>query len=89
MSLQFNPPRAADFYTDRDIDCQASIDGAFRDLWENIAAAGWDQEEIAGALYELTDNHLTALRENETVDRWLSSAKGRSRSCRRRKRATS
>ncbi len=78
MSLRVNPPKAAELYPDRDIDCQAAIDTAFRDLWENIAAAGWGREEIAGALYELTDNHLTALRENETVVRWLSAAKGES-----------
>jgi hypothetical protein len=34
----------------------------------NIGAEGWGPEEIAGALYELTANHLTALRENDALD---------------------
>jgi hypothetical protein len=38
----------------------------------NIAAAGWGPEEIAAAIYELTDNHLTALRENYVLDRLLA-----------------
>ncbi|WP_394890478.1 hypothetical protein ACG873_03590 [Mesorhizobium sp. AaZ16] len=59
-------------YPDRAIDCQISIDEAFRDLWENVAAAGWGAEEIASAIYELTDNHLTALRENAAIDRLLA-----------------
>jgi hypothetical protein len=37
-------------------------------MWENIAAAGWAPEEIAGALYELTANHLIPLRENDALD---------------------
>jgi hypothetical protein len=64
----FASPRNPDQYPDRDIDCQISIDEAFRELGDNIAAAGWGAEEIARALYELTDNHLTSLRENETLE---------------------
>ncbi|GLS29980.1 hypothetical protein SAMN04488498_104315 [Mesorhizobium albiziae] len=70
--MTFTSPRNPDHYPDRDIDCQVSIDEAFRELWENIAAAGWGPEEIASALYELTDNHLTALRENDVVTRRLT-----------------
>ncbi|GLS30733.1 hypothetical protein SAMN04488498_1295 [Mesorhizobium albiziae] len=69
---RFASPKHPDLYPDRPIDCQVSIDDAFREMWENIAAAGWGPEEIAGALYELTDNHLTALRENDSLDRWLA-----------------
>jgi len=46
-------------------------------MWENLAAAGWGPDEIADALYELTDNHMTALRENEALDLRLAGSKGR------------
>lgn len=62
------PPRRQETYPDRGIDCQEAADAAFREVWENMAAAGWGAEEIAAAIYELTDNHLTALRENEKTD---------------------
>ena len=71
MSFQFSPPKIPNDYPDRPIDCQVAIDNAFRELWENIASVGWGSEEIACALYELIDNHLTALRENAAVDRLL------------------
>jgi hypothetical protein len=77
MALRFTSPKKADHYPDRPIDCQVSIDGAFRELWESVAAAGWGPEEIAGAIYELTDNHLTALRENAAIDRLLPVLKTR------------
>ncbi|TIP39605.1 hypothetical protein [Mesorhizobium sp.] len=77
MPLKFAPPKTADHYPDRAIDCQMSIDEAFREIWENVAAAGWGQEEIAGALYELTDNHLTALRENEFTELRLARVRSR------------
>ena len=73
--MTFDPPKKPYQYPDRLIDCQVAIDEAFQEMWEDIAAAGWGREEIANAIYELTDNHLTGLRENETVDRWLSNAK--------------
>jgi hypothetical protein len=38
---------------------------------------GWGPEEIAAALYELTDNHLTGLRENETLEGWFLDIKSR------------
>jgi len=66
------PPRRPDSYPDRGIDCQVAADEAFREVWENMAAAGWGPEEIAAALLELTDNHLTALRENDKVDREIA-----------------
>jgi hypothetical protein len=37
-----------------------------------MAAAGWGPEEMAAAIYELTDNHLTARRENYVLDRLLA-----------------
>ena len=60
-----SPPKKPYQYLDRAIDCQLSLDEAFRELWENVAAAGWGPEEIADALYELTDNHLAGLRYND------------------------
>ena len=69
--MTFAPPKKPYQYPDRAIDCQVSMDDAFRDLWED-AAAGWGPEEIAAAIYELTDNHLTALRENYVLDRQLA-----------------
>lgn len=62
--MKLSPPRHQDHYPDRGIDCQEAADAAFREVWENLAAAGWGAKEIAAALYELTDNHLTALRMN-------------------------
>jgi hypothetical protein len=63
MVLPLSPPKKPYQYPDRAIDCQLSLDEAFRELWENITAAGWGPEEIADALYEL--NHLAGLREND------------------------
>ena len=73
--MTFTPPKKPYQYPDRAIDCQTSMDDAFRDLWDRSAAMGWGPEEIAAALYDLTDNHLTALRENDALDRRLA-AKG-------------
>ena len=54
--MNFTPPKKPSHYPDRQIDCQVALDNAFRELWENTSAAGWGPEEIAAALYELTDN---------------------------------
>ena len=70
-----NDPTEEALPVSRLIDCQVALDDAFRELWENISAAGWGPEEIGAALYDLTDNHLTALRENQARDRLLA-AKG-------------
>lgn len=74
-----NPPRRPDAYPDRGIDCQQAADEAFREVWENMARAGWGPEEIAAAIYELTDNHLTALRMNDKTDRDIDRARRLSR----------
>ena len=73
--MTFTPPKKPYQYPDRAINCQASIDDAFQDLWDRSADIGWGPEEIAAALYDLTDNHLTALRQNQARDRLLA-AKG-------------
>lgn len=69
------PPRRSEQYPDRDIDCQEAADVAFRELWDNMAAAKWGSEEIAAALLELTDNHLTALRMNDKTGEDIRKAK--------------
>lgn len=73
------PPRSCEQYPDRDIDCQEAADEAFRELWDNMAAARWGPEEIAAAILELTDNHLTALRMNEKTAEDIISARQRRR----------
>ena len=75
--MTFTPPKHSHQYPDRLIDCQVALYDAFRELWENIAAAGWGPEEIAAALYELTDNHLTGLRETESLESWFLNIKSR------------
>ncbi len=45
--MTFTPPKKPYQYPDRAIDCQASIDDAFQDLWDRSAAMGWGPEEIA------------------------------------------
>jgi hypothetical protein len=75
--MTFTPPKKPYQYPDRLIDCQVSMDGAFRDLWDRSAEMGWGPEEIAAALYELTDNHLAGLRENETLENWFLNIKSR------------
>ena len=67
-SMTFTSPKKPYQYPDRGHDCQMSINDAFQDLWANSAAAGWGPEEIAYALYELTDNHSTALREKAALE---------------------
>ncbi len=57
------PPRTADAYPDRDLDCQMAAEDAFQDLVARIVAAGWSDEETAEALEELARNHRQALRE--------------------------
>ena len=74
--MTFAPPKKPYQYPDRAIDCQVSMDDAFRELWEDCGG-GLGPEEIAAAIYDLTDNHLTALREQYALDRWLASEKGR------------
>lgn len=71
------PPRRRETYPDRGIDCQEAADAAFREVWENMAEAGWGAEEIAAALYELTDHHLTALRMSDKTDIDISQARQR------------
>lgn len=73
MLAAFNPPQVRSprhpyQYPDREIDCQKSADKEFRELWGYMSAAGWGDEEIAAAFYELTDNQLTALRMNEKTE---------------------
>lgn len=70
-----NPPKRPDTYPDRGIDCQEAFDAAFREIWENMAAAGWGAEEIAAAVYELTDHHLTALRLSDRTDQDIRRAR--------------
>ena len=69
--MTFAPPKKPYQYPDRPIYCQVSMDDAFRECGK-IAAAGCGPEETAAAIYELTDNHLTALRENYVLDRQLA-----------------
>jgi hypothetical protein len=73
------PPRHEDQYPDRGLDCQQAAHAAFRDLWEGVAAAGWSAEEIAAAIYELTDHHLTALRANAETEAQIAVSKDLSR----------
>ena len=46
---------------------QVSIDDPFAECGKTFSS-GWGPQENAGALYELTANHLIALRENDALD---------------------
>lgn len=71
------PPRTADAYPDRDLDCQMAAEDAFQDLVANIVAAGWGAEEVAEAIGELARNHRLALREIAATEAAIRAARRR------------
>lgn len=76
---RITPPRAADAYPDRDLDCQMAAEDAFQDLVANIVAAGWGEEEVAAAIEELAQNHRLALREVAATEAAIGAARDSAR----------
>lgn len=55
--------------SDRDLDCEASIEMEFEALIERALAAGWSEEEVTNALLSLAQNRL----ENSRADALVGS----------------
>ena len=72
------PPRTADAYPDRDIDCQMAAEDAFQELVANVVAAGWGAEEVAAAIEDLAKNHRLALREAAATEAAIREVRRRS-----------
>jgi hypothetical protein len=75
---RITPPRTADAYPDRDIDCQMAAEDAFQEIVANIVAAGWSAEEVAAAIEELAKNHRLALREIAATEAAIRAARRKS-----------
>lgn len=75
---RITPPRTADAYPDRDIDCQMAAEDAFQELVANIVAAGWGADEVAAAIEELAKNHRLALREAAATEAAIRKVRRRS-----------
>lgn len=62
-------PKKQDRYDDIILDCQEAMELEFQMLAESAVQAGWNQYDVAVALYELACARVLELRANkETMD---------------------
>jgi len=59
--------RSSGLASDRDIECEASIEADFEALIDRALAAGWSEDEIANALLSLAQNRIEASRADAFV----------------------
>jgi hypothetical protein len=50
--------RSSGIASDRDIDCEASIEADFEALFDRALAAGWSEDEVANALLSLAQSRI-------------------------------
>jgi len=74
---RIQPPRIADDYPDRNLDCEMAAEDAFQSLIDQVIAAGWGAEEVADAVVELARNHRLALREFAATEAAIRAARRR------------
>jgi hypothetical protein len=55
------PPKIANDYPDRPLECQFAIEPAFQDLVGQAHEAGWSDSEVAAALIDLAHNHMRGM----------------------------
>jgi hypothetical protein len=67
-------PKTLGYHPDRFLNCQEAIADAFRQLAERAVAAGWGEDEVAGALVDLADCHMLALASNLDTERLIAEA---------------
>lgn len=60
--------RSSGIASDRDIDCEASIEAEFEALIDRALAAGWSEDEVANALLSLAQDRIEASRADAFVD---------------------
>lgn len=77
MIHRITPPRTAEPYPDRDLDCQMAAEDAFQELIEAIVAAGWAPDEVAQAVAALADNHIKAREANAETNAAIAGSRRR------------
>ena len=58
------PPPTSREVVDRHIDCQDALYETFREIIRAATSAGWEEQEVAVALANLSDNHVLSLQAN-------------------------
>jgi hypothetical protein len=67
-------PKTPAVHPDRFLNCQEAMADAFCQLAEQAVAAGWREDEVAGALVDLADCHMLALASNLDTERLIAEA---------------
>jgi hypothetical protein len=73
--MTVRPPKTANPYIDRYLDCQMAAEDAFRGLVDAIMAAGWSEDEAAYAVTGLAQAHLLARAANDETDAQIRRAR--------------
>lgn len=67
-----DPPKSQDDYADRLLDCEAAMETMFQTMIEEMAAVGWNPEEIERAVLKLNWAHRKTRFENAKVETELA-----------------
>jgi hypothetical protein len=59
--------RSSGIASDRDLECEASIEAEFEALIGRALAAGWSEDEVANALLSLAQNRIEDSRADSFV----------------------
>lgn len=65
------PPKSANDYPDRAIDCQQTMHEEVIELIMRGAHAGWSEEEATAAVMEICRNHLIGLADFRLIEKIL------------------
>lgn len=67
-----DPPKSQDGYPDRNLDCEEAMETMFQTIIEEMAAVGWNPEEIERAAFKLIWAHRKTRFENAKVEAELA-----------------
>lgn len=67
-----DPPKSQDGYADRNLDCEEAMETMFQTMIEEMAAVGWNPEEIERAAFKLIWAHRKTRFENAKVEAELA-----------------
>ncbi|UPT53419.1 hypothetical protein [Synechococcus phage Ssp-JY39] len=67
-----DPPKSQDDYADRLLDCEAAMETMFQTMIEEMAAVGWNPDEIERAAFKLIWAHRRTRFENAKVEAELA-----------------
>ena len=61
ITMHIAPPKIANDYPNRPLECQFAIEPGFQRLAHQARAAGWSGSEVAAALIDLAHNHMRGI----------------------------